>query len=435
MEITINKQFRTLFRPLTDEEFSQLEANLLQDGIRDPLVLWGDVLIDGHNRYAIAQKHNLKFKTIRKEFKDKTETEIWIRSNQKGRRNFTKLEQLYNIGKLYELTKKKQGGDHKSKGHNDQLKNTAIDLSEKYGVGEKTIRRAADFVKEVDIIGEINPDIKDKLLSGTIRATQKNIKILANMEPTKRLKIIKTLEALPIFSQAKKLVEIEMSKGLKENQIIEDTKRKPPLIYQMDCVDFINSCKPYDLLLTDPPYSTDVKDIDAFVNRWLYPALDKLKPTGVAYICIGAYPQELQAYFTATIPEHIVLKQVLVWNYKNVPMVKVKGYRQTYCNILVYCGKESSINVDDPTEGWAVFDDPKPDPRWGTWYHGWQKPMSLAEKFIRHSTQKGDLVVDPFIGTGTFVLAASKLGRNGVGADISTENLYIAKNRGCQIIR
>ncbi|GHT71506.1 hypothetical protein FACS1894110_24710 [Spirochaetia bacterium] len=434
MDITINKQFKTLFRPLTDEEFDQLEANILQDGIRDPLVLWGDVLIDGHNRYSIAQKHNLKFKTVKLDFKDKTEAEIWIRGNQKGRRNFTRLEQLYNIGKLYELTKNARGGDHRSKGQNDQSKNTAMDLSEKYNVGEKTIRRAADFAKEIDTIGGINSGIKDKLLSGTIRATQKDILNLAKMDYQKKERIIQVLEDFPVFSKAKKQVEIEMSKNGKQQQIIKETKRKPPIIYQMDCVDFINSCKPYALLLTDPPYSTDVKDIDAFVNRWLYPALDKLKPAGTAYICIGAYPQELQAYFNAKIPKHVVLKQVLVWNYKNVPMVKVKGYRQTYCNILFYQGKESSIKIEDPTEGRAVFEDPKPDPRWGTWYHGWQKPMTLAEKFIRHSTQRGDLVIDPFVGTGTFVLAASKLGRIGIGADISMENLKLAESRGCRLV-
>jgi DNA modification methylase len=75
----------------------------------------------------------------------------------------------------------------------------------------------------------------------------------------------------------------------------------------------------------------------------------------------------------------------------------------------------------------------KPDPRKGDWYHGWQKPMSLAEKLIRHSTKKGDSVVDPFVGTGTFLLAASKLGRIGIGADISMENLKIAESRGCRI--
>jgi hypothetical protein len=434
MKIAIDKQFKTLFRPLTDEENHQLEANILKDGIRDPLVLWGNILIDGYNRYTIAQKHHLKFGT-EKDFKDKTEAEIWIRTNQKGRRNLTSFEKTYNIGKLYELTKNRQGGDHKSKGHHDQLKNTALDLSEKFGVGEKTIRRAAEFVKEIDAIGEVDSEIKDRFLSGAIRATQKNIKIFANMEPIKQKKIIEALKELPVFSQARKQVEIGTSKDEKKRQIIEATKRNPPKVYRMDCVDFIKTCEPYDLLLTDPPYSTDVTDIDAFVHRWLFPALNKLKPTGSAFICIGAYPEELQAYFDTTIPDHVVLKQILVWYYKNVPMVKLKGYRQTYCNILLYRGKKSLIDIDDPTEGWAVHDDPRPDVRWGTWFDGWQKPMSLAEKFIRHSTKKGDLVVDPFVGTGTFVLAASKLGRNGIGSDIDEEHLKIAESRGCKLIK
>jgi site-specific DNA-methyltransferase (adenine-specific) len=60
--------------------------------------------------------------------------------------------------------------------------------------------------------------------------------------------------------------------------------------------------------------------------------------------------------------------------------------------------------------------------------------MSLAEKFIRHSTKKGDLVIDPFVGTGTFVLAASKLGRIGLGADINKDHIKIAQERGCQLI-
>ncbi|GHV84092.1 hypothetical protein AGMMS50212_14320 [Spirochaetia bacterium] len=438
MEININKRFKALFRPLTDEEYNQLEANILKEGIRDPLVLWGDVLIDGHNRYNIAKKHKLKFKTVKIEFKDKTEAEILMRNNQKGKRNLTKLEQLYNIGKLYELTKKKHGGTGanqytKQTQQNIMSANTSTILAEQYFISERTVQRAADFVKEVDTIGEINPDIKDKLLSGAIRATQKDIKILANMEPKKQKKIIKVLEDLPIFSQARSKVEIEISKDETTKQTIKEIKRKPPLIYNMDCVDFIETCKPYDLLLTDPPYSTDIKDIDTFVGRWLYPALDKLKPTGAAYICIGAYPKELQAYFTTKIPKNVVLKQILVWSYFNAPIVKRTHYRQNYCHILLYSGKEASINITDPVEGWAVFEEDKPDPRRGNWYHGWQKPMSLAEKFIRHSTKKGDLVVDPFVGTGTFVLAASKLGRVGIGADISAENLKIAESRGCQI--
>jgi hypothetical protein len=47
-----------------------------------------------------------------------------------------------------------------------------------------------------------------------------------------------------------------------------------------------------DLLLTDPPYMTDVPDIAAFAAEWVPPAIATLKRSGRAYICTGSYRQE-----------------------------------------------------------------------------------------------------------------------------------------------
>lgn len=80
-------KFQNIMPPLTDDEYKQLEENILAEGIREPLVIWGDVLIDGHNRYEIAQKHGLEYKTVQKEFANDTEAKIWIITNQLGRRN------------------------------------------------------------------------------------------------------------------------------------------------------------------------------------------------------------------------------------------------------------------------------------------------------------------------------------------------------------
>ncbi len=72
-----------------------------------------------------------------------------------------------------------------------------------------------------------------------------------------------------------------------------------------------------------------------------------------------------------------------------------------------------------------------PDGRQGDRYHEWQKPLELAERFIRHSTEEEQLILDPFVGTGTFILAANKLGRVGKGCDIDKVALDIAIKRGC----
>ena len=69
-----------------------LEKNILSDGIRDPLVLWGDILVDGHNRYKIAQQYGLPYKTVQKEFSSENDVKKWIIENQLGRRNLPAYE-------------------------------------------------------------------------------------------------------------------------------------------------------------------------------------------------------------------------------------------------------------------------------------------------------------------------------------------------------
>ena len=187
-----------------------------------------------------------------------------------------------------------------------------------------------------------------------------------------------------------------------------------------------------DLLLTDPPYSTDVEDMNEFVNSWLYAALDGVKSTGFAYVFVGAYPNELRAYFDAEVPSHLHLEQVLVWEYKNTLGQNPKGrYKQNWQACLFYRGVDApDLNCPLTNEQWAVQEVNAPDGRLGDRYHAWQKPLDLVTRFIRHSTAKGMTVYDPFACTGTTLVAAAKLGRNGIGYEISEENAKIAFERG-----
>ncbi|WP_296174212.1 hypothetical protein [uncultured Brevundimonas sp.] len=59
--IRIDSEFRAYIPPLSDEERQQLEANIVADGCRDPLLVWDDVLIDGHNRYEICTRLGLAY--------------------------------------------------------------------------------------------------------------------------------------------------------------------------------------------------------------------------------------------------------------------------------------------------------------------------------------------------------------------------------------
>ena len=88
----ILKELEVLIPPLTSEEFKQLERNILEEGIRDPLVTWNGILVDGHNRYRIAQEYDIDFETVEKEFADINAVKVWMINNQFGRRNLNNYQ-------------------------------------------------------------------------------------------------------------------------------------------------------------------------------------------------------------------------------------------------------------------------------------------------------------------------------------------------------
>jgi DNA modification methylase len=122
-----------------------------------------------------------------------------------------------------------------------------------------------------------------------------------------------------------------------------------------------------------------------------------------------------------------------VWTYKNTLGQNPKDrYKQNWQACLFYRGINApALDCPLTNEQWAVQEINAPDGRQGDRYHAWQKPMEIGERFIRHTTKPGDKVYDPFACTGTFLLAAAKLGRRGVGMEINPENAEIAYSRGC----
>lgn len=94
VSMRIDNEFKALIPPLKDEEWEGLERSILEDGIRDPLVLWGDILVDGHNRYEIAQLHDVPFSTVQKEFDSRDDAKLWIYRNQLSRRNLNDFQRI-----------------------------------------------------------------------------------------------------------------------------------------------------------------------------------------------------------------------------------------------------------------------------------------------------------------------------------------------------
>lgn len=93
MQITVNEELKAYIDPLTPDEHAALERSILAEGCRDALVLWGEVLVDGHNRYGICQKHGLPFQTVQNTgFQSMADVHLWMIDQHLGRRSVSDFQ-------------------------------------------------------------------------------------------------------------------------------------------------------------------------------------------------------------------------------------------------------------------------------------------------------------------------------------------------------
>ncbi len=93
MNVVVNEELKAYIDPLTAEEHDALERSIVAEGCRDALVLWGDVLVDGHNRYGICQKHGLPFNAVQNpRFQSIEDVHLWMIDQHLGRRSVSNFQ-------------------------------------------------------------------------------------------------------------------------------------------------------------------------------------------------------------------------------------------------------------------------------------------------------------------------------------------------------
>ncbi|KAG1470126.1 hypothetical protein G6F57_011910 [Rhizopus arrhizus] len=93
MDIVVKEELKAYIDPLTADEHDALERSILAEGCRDALVLWGDVLVDGHNRFGICQKHGLPFNTVQNtRFQSMEDVHLWMIEQHLGRRSVSDFQ-------------------------------------------------------------------------------------------------------------------------------------------------------------------------------------------------------------------------------------------------------------------------------------------------------------------------------------------------------
>ena len=211
INLKIDPEFQNQIPPLTDDEDKQLEENILKEGkLLSPLIVWGNTLVDGHNRYAILQKHpEIYFSTMLLPFESREEVLAWICKNQLGRRNLTPEQKKFLIGKQYSVEHRKPGGNGNNQYttatqesvqeelcQNDTIPPTATEnsvrkqIAEQHNVSESYVARSEKFMRGVQIMDQMIPGMQEKILSGQFKVRDADMRRLARADFPNRKQIV-----------------------------------------------------------------------------------------------------------------------------------------------------------------------------------------------------------------------------------------------------
>jgi len=397
--------------------------SIREKGVLEPLVITdGKQIISGHRRWLAAKHTELDRIPVRKTtFDDNlTEREALVEFNRQ--REKTPGQVVNEFEEMLAIEQERAAKRRQAAQNND----TADDIAESETFPEQDNGEAREKAAE-----KVNADVSGRTLEKGLDVKEK----AESGDETAQREWEKLQDGDTSFHRAKKNVEKSEAEDAVEEQ--RDTDTTQPTVHEADALSFIESVdETVDLLLTDPPYSTDVDDVTDFARSWVPDALEIVAADGFAFIFVGAYPDELQSYLNVI--EHTTpwsVCQVLVWTYRNtLGRAPNDRYKLNWQAILYLRGPEApDLDAPKTSEQWAVQEVNAPDGRFGERHHKWEKPTELADRLIRHTTAEDDTVLDPFAGTGTFALTAAELGRGVLACDHDSDMLEIAAERGCLI--
>lgn len=214
-----------------------------------------------------------------------------------------------------------------------------------------------------------------------------------------------------------------------------------------DCVNEMEQLpnESIDLVITDPPYGIMKKefafenfDVD-WIRLWLSQLHRVLKPDGAVY---SFYSQFHIHIFQPLLMEHFKLHNIIVWHYPN----NCGGYAGFLAGKHCYSKRWQPIFFASKgaprhsvrtkwqryhTNNYDVITEPVPQRtfRQDRKIHPMQKPINLIKRLILASSEQDELILDPFAGSGTTLVAAKELGRDYIGIEISQEYCDIAQKR------
>lgn len=208
-----------------------------------------------------------------------------------------------------------------------------------------------------------------------------------------------------------------------------------------DATKFIKSIpnNSIDLVLTDPPYGVSATSWDKeFPLNW-YKEVSRIMKSNASLLVFCGKQNRFEVE-TALRKSGLHFWQELVWYYRNGGLKRKTAYCGHHEPILWFVKNKDDFHFDMGNskwiDCWTVIENSRPQINFkkDKKIHPTQKSLDVVKRLIKYHSKTGDIVLDPFIGSGTTAVACKELGRNFLGCDINREYVKMAKNRLKSII-
>ena len=409
-----------LMPPLRDEELSALRADITRRGVLIPVEKddHGNTL-DGHNREAIARELGLPCPEVVRHFdSEQAKREHVIKINL-ARRHFDPVR----WGQAFALLLEERGGKAKQGARNDRTSATVAEVAAELGVPERTAQRRLRKARQYEALPA---PARAQVDAGEVTVAQATREV---ERQAKREGLVAKAEAAPPPSP---------------------DGPAPWRIVQGDCRAHLGITERARLIFADPPYNVGVDYGDGaaadrmtdeaylqFTSEWLAVCHARLAPDGTLWVLIG---DEYAAEMGCLLREHGFHRRAWVKWYETFGVNCANNFNRCSRH-LFYCVKDPGHFVfhpevvTRPSDRQAKYGDARADPGGKLWDDVWQisrlvgtakeripdfptqLPLALLRPIVGCSSDPGDLVLDPFCGSGTTGVAAVEVGRRFVGIE------------------
>ena len=462
----IDKQFRHLLPQLDESEYAILEKSCLKDGIRDSIKVWKghNIVVDGMNRLQIAKKHNLPYRMERIEFPDRKSIIAWILEYQLARRNISLIQKVLLALQLETYYQKKAKENQK--------------LSQ--GKGVKGCKRRKQPFVPIDTLAEIG---KLADCSRTVVCMVKRIKKDGGPELLQKC-IDEKMSIRTAYFKAQDIFRHKSRKTAAHKTTKFNNPRTGKYVNEIHCGDSIALLKKMrktlaekiSLVVCSPPYYNCNEEYGPGYNKnrsykqyinWLGRVMGTLSPLmsngGKVVINVntpinakdrdkgGDYKYPIQADLIAQVRHldcglryftDIIWHKTDTWGKKVASSHLCCPKRPSILNnheyLMVWAKNEFELENIAGMPGDVTAEE------WQEWmYSVWSVypvtrtkiphpctfPVRLVDRIIKMFSYRSDIVLDPFVGSGTATACAAALGRQWIGIDQNPTYCKFAKKR------